>query len=178
MPEGEAAVAFLLRYFFTHHRVERMAAKAQEELRGERDARHHPAESTREQDDRGDRGDRNGRDRDRRRSRDERPERAERPERPERTQGDAAPKAAAEPDPRGTKLWCNLGQADKVDAETLAVAVAEAAGVPRTLINAVDLRPTSAYLFVPPEAVEPLVAATGKEREGKKLRVEQARSRR
>jgi len=185
MPDSDGTIAFLLRYFFTHHRMEVMAAKAGDEVRAERTERHErPPERER---DRGERG--RGRDRDRgdRDDRRDRPERKSSPSTPtstvagtraESTDAPRAPAAPAEPDPRGTKLWCNLGEADKLDAEALAVAVAEAAGIERGALRAVELRATSAYLFVQPDLADRVVAATGKEREGKKLRIEPPRSRR
>ncbi|MGC4114873.1 MAG: helicase-related protein [Myxococcales bacterium] len=190
LPEGDATVAFLLRYFFTHHRVEKLAARAEAEAKHE-----HHGERERDRDrDRGGRRDDRERRRDRERtdrSRSDRSERASRADEHERTNpnfrpADLAekteiqdmPQAPPEPDPRGTKLWCNLGQADKLDEGSVVEAVSQASGVDGSKIRGVELRPTSAYLFVDPEQVDAVIAATGKERDGKKLRIEKARPRR
>ncbi|HEY3450687.1 MAG TPA: DEAD/DEAH box helicase [Myxococcales bacterium] len=189
MPEGDATVGFLLRYFFTHHRIEKMAAKAEAEVRHS----HHDAERDHdrgERSDRGDRGDRGGRrdDRERRKDRERTDRNKPAPAARERTNVDAQPAALAEkteiqampqlppePDPRGTKLWCNLGQADKLDEGSVVEAISQASGVDGSKIRAVELRPTSAYVFVEPELVESVLSANGKERDGKKLRLEKAR---
>ena len=50
-------------------------------------------------------------------------------------------------------------------------AVSQASGVDGSKIHGVELRGTSAFLFVDPELVEAVLTANGKDREGKKLRV-------
>jgi ATP-dependent RNA helicase DeaD len=195
LPEGEQLFAFLLRYFFTHHRMDR-AAQAQEVAQAApREEKRRERPEPRERSERGRR--------DERERRRERPERATRPERdpraasPEATaapeavaEAEAAPPPApkappegrpepeAEADPRGARLWVNLGQADKLDEAGLAEGLAALAQVDRAQIRAAEVRLSHSFLYVDPAAVEKLIAATGQEREGKKVRVERPRPRR
>ena len=166
LPDGDQLFAFLLRYFFTHRRVERLAEQDKTDSRTEAKPR--------------ERAERGGR-----REREERPSRRDRDERRERPARDKddgksaeAPSPEPEVDPRGAKLWCNLGAADKLDESGIGDAVALLAGIERSRIHAVELKGASTFLFVEPEACQALLDASGKEREGKKVRVERPRPRR
>ncbi|HSD19114.1 MAG TPA: helicase-related protein, partial [Anaeromyxobacter sp.] len=89
-PDGEFLVAFALKYFFTHHRMERAQDREKAEHKLEVHVRREQTEGRREG---------RGRDRDRaRRGERERPARGERAERsrePRRERGEAAPAASA-----------------------------------------------------------------------------------
>jgi ATP-dependent RNA helicase DeaD len=170
MEDGDQCIAFLLRYFFTHRRMEKLAEQAAAE------GRPVPEERPRRDRDRGERRDREDRPRRDRRDREERHERPR--ERSEEKAPAAAAPAEPEVDPRGARLWCNLGQADKLDEGGVADAVAQATGVDRASIKAVELKGTSAFLFVEPATAEALLAASGKELDGKKVRIEPPRPRR
>jgi ATP-dependent RNA helicase DeaD len=187
-PDGEQLFAFLLRYFFTHHRMDRAAqaqaqAQVQEAVEPAREERRRDRERER------------GRREDRGHARRGRSERGPKPPRDAPASEPAAPGAEAAqaseapptpepkaepeaPDPRGTRLWVNLGQADKVDGAALADAVAELAHIERGQIRDAEVRATHAYLYVAPESVEALIGVTGAERDGKKLRIERPRSKR
>jgi ATP-dependent RNA helicase DeaD len=185
-PDGEQHFAFLLRYFFTHHRMDR-AAQAQVQVQA---AVEPPREERRRDRERGRREDRG-------RTRRDRGERGPKPPRdgpapePATPGAEAAqasepkatpspePKAEPDaPDPRGTRLWVNLGQADKLDGAALGDAVAGLAHIERGQIRAAEVRATHAYLYVAPESVEAIIGVTGAERDGKKLRIERPRSKR
>ncbi len=187
-PDGDQIFAFLLRYFFTHHRMDR-AAQAQQV------ATEPPREERRREG-----GRERGRREDRERPRRERTERGPRSGRGAPAPEGAAPAAAVPaapaaeaaapaaapepkaepeaPDPRGVRLWANLGQSDKVDEAALGESLASLAQVDRGQIRAAEVRATHAYVFVAAESAEALIAVTGKEREGKKLRVERPRPKR
>lgn len=157
-PDGDQHFAFLLKYFFTHHRMDRVQKEQ------DRNAERPPVPAREE---RPREGRREGRREESRR------------ERPREEKRDASPaEAPAEPDARGTKLWCNLGTGDGLDAAGVIEAVATPVGVAKEAIRAVELRGTHSYLFVDPAMADALGKANGQEREGKKVRVERARGRR
>jgi ATP-dependent RNA helicase DeaD len=91
-PDGEYLTAFALKYFFTHHRIEKMTDQQKAEHKRQEHERREKVEATSEREGRRERGDRprEGRDRDRggrrerheRGPRDERPPREPRPPRP------------------------------------------------------------------------------------------------
>jgi ATP-dependent RNA helicase DeaD len=159
MPDGEQLIAFLLRYFFTRQRMER----AQQATAA-------PAEARKDGEEREPRG--KARERGRRREHKERRERSS--SRPERSRSDEPP----ESDERGARLWCNLGTSDNLDELGIGDALASSAQIDRAMIRAVEAHATHTYVYVAPEALEALVAVDGKERDGKRLRVERPRSRR
>jgi ATP-dependent RNA helicase DeaD len=149
LAEGDQLVAFLLRYFFTHHRMDRLAV-------GSEVPREREPERPRERE----RGSR----------REEKPRRRERAEKAEK------PETVS--DPRGSKLWCNLGTSEGLDEAAIAKELAELSGVEPKLIHAVEAKPTHTYLYVDAAAMEPLTGLSGRERAGKKLRIEIPRPRR
>ena len=76
---------------------------------------------------------------------------------------------------RGARLWCNLGEADGLDAPALQDALTQLSGVAREQIREIQLRRTHSYVYVAPEAQERLTGITGQEREGKALKLEAPR---
>ena len=164
-PEGDQIFAYLLKYFFTHSRMERVQAehdrlgvapKITEDDREPRPERERPP---------------------RREARAERPPRDEKPreERPPREEKPREEKKV-EPDPRGAKLWVNLGTADGVDAEVVADTLVKFAGVEREKIKGIEVKVTHSYVFVEDAMVETFTKVTGQERSGKKVRVEPPRA--
>jgi hypothetical protein len=165
------------------------AAQARETTEAPREA---PREERRPERDRGERGRRE--DRDRRHDRSERGPKAERepkaaapateaPAEAAPAEAAMAPKPEPKPepeqaDPRGTRLWVNLGQADKLDEAALAEQLAGLAKIERPLIRAAEIRGTHTYLFVDPAGVDALIGVSGQEREGKKVRIERPRPKR
>jgi ATP-dependent RNA helicase DeaD len=189
-PNADDLIAFLLKYFFSHLRMEKAAAAALAE------GREPPQE--RKPESREGRGEGRGRrERDEKRGerrerpeRAERPERGERPERPARTEErERRPRrdeprrergpgsaAALEAGPGEVKLWVNLGTADGLGPGSIATAM-EDAGAPLGKMVRAELRPTFAYVFVAEEDVAAFEALNGKQHGTKTLRVERSKPR-
>jgi ATP-dependent RNA helicase DeaD len=201
-PDGEYLMAFALKYFFTHHRIEKMTDVQKAEHKRaehERKERHEAAakkeSAARERGDRGGRGDRErGRDRDR--DRDRGPDRSERrPPREERgprsleargprtveveavaPAGDAGAEAEGDRSQR-PRIFFTLGEQDGADEAKVREAVASLA--PGVELRAVEVRRGHSYLEVAPEALDGTVQAlNGKDWNGKALTAEKARRRR
>ena len=155
--DGKQLLAYALRYFFTHHRME----KAQLRAAGEKLLQSHQVEQVHKEQKRA----RGGHDRERRKPRMERAadtpsERAERP---------------AEPPADRVKLYVSQGSEQGWDKDALAGALAEAAAQPRDTVLAVDLKPRYAYVLVQPGSEQAYVAASGKPLRDRPLMVEIAR---
>ena len=179
--DADDAIAFLLKFFFGHLRMEKARAAAT--------AEHAPARPPRERErDRG-RGDRPRReDRGDRRERGERParedreggsrERRERRERPPRRDRPDEPAAAAsEPSAPGqVRLWMNLGSSEGLDAAGITAAL-ESLGAPAGKLLRLDVRPTYSYGFVAEEDAAAFEKLNGQARGEKMLRLERARRR-
>jgi len=181
--DADDAIAFLLKFFFGHLRMEKVRAAAA--------AEHAPARPPRERErerDRG-RGDRPRReDRGDRRERGERParedreggsrERRERRERPPRRDRPDEPAAAAsEPSAPGeVRLWMNLGSSEGLDAAGITAAL-ESLGAPAGKLLRLDVRPTYSYGFVAEEDAAAFEKLNGQARGEKMLRLERARRR-
>jgi len=163
--DADDLVAFLLKYFFTHHRMEKLSA-AQQETRSQvgaaqarpdaRSRRNHRAA--------------------------ERPKRDSRRERrsshSKSAAGDEAPRRnEGASEPSEPLLWINLGKSDGLDAAGLTAAV-ESAGAPLGKVRRVSLRATYSYLAVPEEDAAGFEALTGRMHGEKALRVERAKKRR
>jgi ATP-dependent RNA helicase DeaD len=191
-PDGEYLTAFALKYFFTHHRIEKMtdAQKAEHKrAEHERKERHdaHKEVHARDRDrdrDRGARGERDGR-RGRDRDRDRGERRPEREERAPRTvevdavapspEGGEAPGEADRP--QRARIFFTLGEQDGADEGKVREAIAAVA--PTVELRSVEVRRSHSYLDVAPEALDAAVAALdGKEWNGKALKAERARRRR
>jgi ATP-dependent RNA helicase DeaD len=147
-PDADDLIAFLLKYFFQHHRVERVNALKEaprEEPRKPRSEKPRREKTTRGE------------------GREVRPERPRREKRPE------------EPVPEGqVKLWINLGKEDGLDASQLQ-AVLTSLGVPEGRVKAVHLRGNYSYLFVAEEDVAAHEAVMGKNHNNKTIKMERAR---
>jgi ATP-dependent RNA helicase DeaD len=203
--DGEQLFAYLLKYFFTHHRMERLqtsSADSSPESRGDRSERRE-RERDREREGRRDRprdSERSGKDRDReRRERKPRPDTAEaqplQPVPPLQTQqphdaptlnlsidqAKASSRLQAQAQPQAqnpNQLWTNLGSADGLDAASLPQALAQLAGIDATKLTEIDVRATHSFVTADPAIIEALLAASGKEREGKSVRIERPRRKR
>jgi ATP-dependent RNA helicase DeaD len=166
-PDGEYLTAFALKYFFTHHRMERMHdVQKAEHKREEHERKEYRVEK-----------------RERREGRRERePRRGERTEAPRsavpvevRVESPAAPRS--EERPERSKVYLTLGEQDGADEARVRQVVKELA--PDLELLEVEVRRSHSYLHVRPESIEAAVAALdGKEAGGKKLAAEKARRRR
>jgi len=177
-PDADDLIAFLLKYFFTHHRMERAKARGEEvwQTKSEREEK-----SRREKPERAERPERK-RDRERP-ERGERRERRERPERAERREERAAPvtegrdrrrRRELEPGPGHAKLWIGLGKESGLDEAGFEAALV-ALGAPEGKLLAVDLRPGFSYALVAEGDVAAFEALSGKQHEDKALKIERAR---
>jgi ATP-dependent RNA helicase DeaD len=198
-PDGEWLVAFALKYFFTHHRMEKAAERAKaEHKRVEHEKKEHRVEEKRAARGQGEaprREEGNGKGRRRGEKRDgvERRERREREPRAEAppvttatgavpvevpaTAEEAAPAPAREARPPRARVYLTLGEKDGADEARVRAAVAALA--PEVEILAVDLRPNHSFLEVKPDQLDAAVAALhGKDFEGKQLSAEKAKRRR
>jgi ATP-dependent RNA helicase DeaD len=168
--DGKQLLAYALRYFFTHHRME----KAQARAAGEKLLQSHQVEQVHKEQKRA----RGGHDRERRKPRMERGAEtpSDRAEAPAETPSDRA-EAPAEPPPPADriKLYVSLGSEHGWDKDALAGALAEAAAQPRDTVLAVDLKPRYAYVLVQPGSEQAYVAASGKPLRDRPLMVEIAR---
>src|SRR5215831_8353164 len=163
--DADDLVAFLLKYFFTHHRMEKLSA-AQQETRSQAGAAEaRPDARSRRNHRAAERPKRDGRRE--RRSSHSKP--AADDEAPRRNEGASEP---SEP-----LLWINLGKSDGLDAAGLTAAV-ESAGAPLGKVRRVSLRATYSYLAVPEEDAAGFEALTGRMHGEKALRVERAKKRR
>jgi len=187
--DGKVLLAYALKYFFQHHRME----KAQMRAAGERQlakADGSPADpapeerhvQTSERVSHREKPGGKGRGRDREREPRERRPRAERPPEIERAPQEPGQTAAAEAAPEGpqapvdrVKLFINQGGEEGWDNETFAQALAELAGQTRDTVLALDVKPRHAYVVVKPEASQAYLAQSGKSLREKPLSIEIAR---
>jgi ATP-dependent RNA helicase DeaD len=170
--DADDLIAFLLKFFFGHLRMEKLRAAA-EQTGAESTER--PIEPRRRERKHGERSERA-----------KRPERGPRAgprrERPPRRDGPAEGAASSSEPPTGeqasgqVRLWLNLGSSDSLDAVGVAAAL-EGLGAPAGKVKRVDLRPTYAYAFVAEEDAPAFEALTGKAHGAKTLKVERARRR-
>src|SRR5439155_8442533 len=164
--EGKQLLAYALRYFYTHHRME----KAQARAAGEKLLQSHQVEQVQKEQKRA----RAGHDRERRRPR---LERAETPpgERAEASPSERA-EADAEPAPKDRiKLYVSQGVEQGWDKDGLASALSELAAQPRDSVLAVELKPRYSYVLVQPGSEAAYVAANGRPLKERPLTVEIAR---
>ena len=164
--EGKQLLAYALRYFYTHHRME----KAQARAAGEKLLQSHQVEQVQKEQKRA----RAGHDRERRRPR---LERAETPpgERAEASPSERA-EADAEPAPRDRiKLYVSQGAEQGWDKDGLASALSELAAQPRDSVLAVELKPRYSYVLVQPGSEAAYVATNGRPLKERPLTVEIAR---
>jgi ATP-dependent RNA helicase DeaD len=197
--DGKVLLAFALKYFFTHHRMERAQLRAV----GEKLQQNHAvAEVQKEQKDERKKGreQRERRPRLEHGSRSERGERTDRAERSDRPRGEAlraeggaaddqvgrappdagssaGPSVQSAPVDR-VKLFIDQGSELGWDTESLAQALAALAGQPRETVLALDVKPRHAYVVVQPEASQAYLAANKKPLRDKPASIEIARPRR
>lgn len=195
--DGEFLIAYALKYFFNHRRIEKVQEKARAEA----------AEATREEAPprrREERRERGERDRGPRRERRERGDRAERRERPKAITGEEGELASTLPVPhvrptgnveepagppteeleaeerepredRGAKLWVSLGADDGLDTEGVKAALSELGGADAEKVKHIDVRPAHSFVYVERDALDAFLAANGKMRGEKEVKVERAR---
>ena len=186
-PDADDAIAFLLKYFFGHLRMEKLKAaggpmpepaparppRERERPRGDRPRR----------EERGERGERGARPERRERSDcaersgppRERRERGERPPRRDRTE-EGTPPPAEPSTPGQVRLWMNVGSAEGLDVAGI-TAMLEGLGAPAGKVQRVDLKQTYSYAFVAEEDAPAFEKLDGQKRGEKSLRLERARRR-
>jgi ATP-dependent RNA helicase DeaD len=186
-PDGDYLAAFALKYFFTHHRMERVQDQHKAEHKREEHERRAHGDGRRDER----RRERGGRDREGR-GREDRP-RGDRPRREDRASGERAPREATEVEvpatleaapapadgqrPPRARVFVTLGEADSADEAKVREAVAALA--PGVELLGVEVRRSHSFLEVPPDAAEGVVGAlNGKDWNGKALTAERARRRR
>ena len=181
--DADDSIAFLLKFFFGHLRMEKAQAAAAEQAhtrpprerersRGDRPRREERGERH-EKGERHERGERSGREeRSGGRERRERRERPPRRDRPEET----APAAAEASSPGQVRLWMNLGSSEGLDAAGITAAL-EGLGAPAGKLIRLDVRPTYSYGFVAEEDAAAFEKLNGQQRGEKTLRLERARRR-
>jgi ATP-dependent RNA helicase DeaD len=166
--DGKVLLAFALKYFFTHHRMERAQLRAVGEKLKENHEVEHVQKEQKEARSKG---------------------RGERTRRPRREDGagevagggaragGAAPEGPQAPIDR-VKLFVDQGSDAGWETESLAQALSSLAGQARETVLALELRPRHAYVVVRPDASEAYLAANKKPLKDKPLSIEVARPRR
>jgi ATP-dependent RNA helicase DeaD len=168
--DGKVLLAFALKYFFTHHRMERAQLRAVGEKLKESHEVEHVQKEQKEARSKG---------------------RGERTRRPRREDGGgeatggggrAAAAATATEGPRApvdrVKLFVDQGSEAGWESESLAQALASLAGQARETVLALELRPRHAYVVVRPDAGEAYLAANKKPLKENPVTIEVARPRR
>jgi ATP-dependent RNA helicase DeaD len=175
-PDGQVLLAYALKYFYQHHRME----KAQLRAVGEKQVELHQVEKVHKEQ------------KEARHPREPRRPRLERSA-PEHTPSEEvarqvglqAEPAPAEPNaPQAPlapvdriKLFVGQGSEQGWDNETLAQALSGLAGQPRESVLALDVKPRHAYVVIKPEAKDAYLATSGKPLKDKALGIEVARPR-
>jgi ATP-dependent RNA helicase DeaD len=182
--DADDAIAYLLKYFFGHLRMEKLKAagvaepapapakppRDREWSRGDRPRR----EDRGERGDRPERGERSGRDE--RSGGRERRERRERPPRRDRPEEGAVPTAPEAGTPGQVRLWMNVGSSEGLDAAGI-TAMLEGMGAPAGKLQRLDVKQTYSYAFVAEEDTAAFEKLNGQARGEKTLRLERARRR-
>ena len=177
--DGRVLFAYALKYFFTHHRME----KAQLRAVGEKLLESHQVEKVYKE------LKQTRRKPEPRKPRLDAPPRSEMAPRQEpvpaaevaRQVGleSGAPAAAAPAAPVDrVKLYLEQGTEHGWDSASLTDALSQLAGQPRDTVLAADVKPRYAYVLVKPAAADAYVAASGKSLKEKPVRIEVARPRR
>jgi ATP-dependent RNA helicase DeaD len=164
--DGRVLFAYALKYFFTHHRME----KAQLRAVGEKLLQSHQVEKVQKEQ----------KEARRKPERDHRKPRLERPSPREAAPAEVARQVGLEsaaPVDR-VKLYVEQGGEHGWTAEALGAALAELAGQPRETVLAADVKPRYAYVLIKPEAKDAYVAASGRPLKDKPVRIEVAKPRR
>jgi ATP-dependent RNA helicase DeaD len=168
---GELLIAFALKYFFNHHRMEKAATT--QPVEESKTAEPKPAAEPKKKEAKA-------------RLQERRTERA-RPVlegSPEAAPAEAAPaapapraeKAEAAPAP-GNRVYIGLGTVDGLDADAVKAAILELIGVDAGTILKLDVLGTHSYADVDPATVPTYLAANGKTFKDKVIKVEVARPR-
>jgi ATP-dependent RNA helicase DeaD len=155
-PDADDLIAFLLKYFFAHHRMDRIQAAHLAEAVAPSGGRPKEARSSA-----------GARER-------EKPSR-ERPKRKRATAGEGVKSKTAIP-LGSVRLWLNLGASDGFDQAGLKAAL-EGLQAPVASISRVDLRPTYSYLIVTEDSAPAFEALVGKSVGNKSLKLERAKRR-
>ena len=173
-PDSDDLIAFLLKYFFTQHRMEKanVREKADDALREELDRPRRERAERKERE----RGPREGRERAERsaRSREDKPHDRERPARDrdgERTRTRRPDIEAAEGQ---AKLWVGLGKLEGMGEAEVREALA-GMGAPADKIAGLDVRPGFSYVVVAEEDVAAFEGVSGRQHAGRAVRIERAR---
>ena len=162
--DGKLLMAYALKYFFTHHRMEKKRAlMTVEETRVVVEQAHEQKEKRRE----------HGRERKPRRDEPRRDE--PRRDEPRRESAAVATDAAPSSGPKNVKLYVNLGEEDGLDSAAIGAALAELAGAPTDAVKSVERRLRNSFVYIAPESEAQFIAAHGKARGAKTLQVEKAR---
>jgi ATP-dependent RNA helicase DeaD len=162
-PDADDLIAFLLKYFFTHHRMER--AQGTVERRDPPASRPSTERAARE---------RGGREREPREGRERAKGRERTRERPPPAR-ERKPEEAALPSGQA-RVWINVGKMDGASAEALRAGLEEQ-GAPAGKLVRVELRGTYSYLVVADPDVAAFEALNGKALQGKSLKIERAKRR-
>jgi ATP-dependent RNA helicase DeaD len=183
-PDADDLMAFLLKYFFSHLRMEKAQAAQQGERPEPQEAR-----PERRKDRERDRERPRDRDRDRPPRREERRESRGEPSGESRERGERGDKrrrdrpersergpASFEAGPGEVKLWINLGTEDGLGPGSIVTALEES-GAPANKVVRADLKPGFSYVFVAEEDLAGFEALTGKTYKEKTLKVEKSRPR-
>jgi len=159
--DADDLIAFLLKYFFAHHRMDRIQSThlpTQPSDKRSTEGRSSAAAPEREKPQR-DRRKRN---------------------RPSERAG-TADAASGRPSqhkarPETVRFWMNVGAADGFDDAGLKAAL-ESLGAPTVNLARIDIRPTYSYLVVPEESATSFEGLAGKTLGGKALKLERAKRR-
>jgi len=159
--DADDLIAFLLKYFFAHHRMDRIQSThlpTQPSDKRSTEGRSSAAAPEREKPQR-DRRKRN---------------------RPSERAG-AAGAASGRPSqhkarPETVRFWMNVGAADGFDDAGLKAAL-ESLGAPTANLARIDIRPTYSYLVIPEESATSFEGLAGKTLGGKTLKLERAKRR-
>ncbi|WPB79238.1 DEAD/DEAH box helicase [Archangium violaceum] len=183
-PDADDLMAFLLKYFFSHLRMEKAQAAQQAERGEQQEAKPEGRRKERERDRERPRDRERDRDKprreERRESRGESGESRERGERGDKRRRDRPERgergASFEAGPGEAKLWVNLGTEDGLGPGSIVTALEEA-GAPANKVVRADLKPGFSYVFISEEDLAGFEALTGKAYKEKTLKVEKSRPR-
>ncbi|KFA93427.1 DEAD/DEAH box helicase [Archangium violaceum] len=183
-PDADDLMAFLLKYFFSHLRMEKVQAAQQAERGEQQEAKPEGRRKERERDRERPRDRERDRDKprreERRESRGESGESRERGERGDRRRRDRPERGerggSFEAAPGEVKLWVNLGTEDGLGPGSIVTALEEA-GAPANKVVRADLKPGFSYVFIAEEDLAGFEALTGKAYKEKTLKVEKSRPR-
>ena len=159
---SEMLIAFALKYFFVHHRQEKLAAQRRDD-----DTRLQKSQQDESK----------GRLKERRQERARPKLEAPAPVAVEAAveKAPAPPREARpKPEPKANRLYVSVGSTDRDDAGLRAL-LAELSGAPAEAVTLVEQRPTHSYVETLPDAVPTFLALNGREWNGKALTVEVAR---